>query len=131
MALSTTIDDFKLAILKAQNYLSIMKIKLKALNFNHPLIYKKHQLPFKKNVCRLKNVFKRAGCKRLKKEIFINAVVDNATFISSLAFLGFNKQCFCQLQKSDLILFVDLRSMDCLKDLHYIKTAKEFLDDND
>jgi hypothetical protein len=52
---------------------------------------KKHQLLFKKNIRRLKNVFKRAGCERLKKENFINAVVDNVAFISLLAFLGLNK----------------------------------------
>jgi hypothetical protein len=94
MALFTTIDDSKLSIFKARNYLSIVKIKLKALNFNYPLIYKKHRLLSKKNIRRLKNVFKRAGCERLKKEIFINAVVDNVALISSLAFLGLNKQHF-------------------------------------
>ena len=52
---------------------------------------KKYQLLFKKNVCCLKNVFKRAGCERLKKENFINAVIDNATLILLLAFLGLNK----------------------------------------
>jgi len=94
-------------------------------------MHKKHWLLFKKNVRRLKNVFERAGCEKLEKENFINAVVDNATLILSLAFSGLNKQHFYQLQEGDLIPFVDLRSMDCLKDLYYIKTAKEFLDDND
>jgi hypothetical protein len=107
-----------------------VKIKLRAFNFNHPLIHKKHQLPSKKNICCLKNVFKRAGCKRLKKENFINAVVDNTALISSLAFSGLNKQHFHQLQKGDLILFINLRSVDYLKDLYHIKTAKEFLDNN-
>jgi hypothetical protein len=73
------------------NYLGIAKIKLGVLNFNHPLICKKHQLLFKKNICRLRNVFKRVSYERLKKEIFINAVIDNAAFISLLAFLGLNK----------------------------------------
>jgi len=91
MALSITIDNLKLSILKAWNYLGIAKIKLRALNFDYPLIYKKYRLPSKKNVCRLRNVFKRVGYKRLKKENFINAVVDNATLILLLAFLGLNK----------------------------------------
>jgi len=68
-----------------------MKIKLGALNFNYPLIYKKHQLLFKNNVRYLRNVFKRVGCERLEKENFINAVIDNTTLILSLAFLGLNK----------------------------------------
>jgi hypothetical protein len=68
-----------------------VKIKLRALNFNHSLIYKKHRLLSKKNICCLKNVFKRAGYKRLKKENFINAVVDNIALILLLAFLGLNK----------------------------------------
>ena len=91
MALFITINDSKLFILKARNYLSIAKIKLRVFNFNYPLIYKKHRLLFKKNVRCLKNVFKKAGCKRLKKENFINAVVDNTAFILLLAFLGLNK----------------------------------------
>jgi hypothetical protein len=97
MALFTTVDDSKLSILKVWNYLGIVKIKLRALNFNHPFVCKKHQLLFKKNICRLKNVFKRAGYERLKKENFINAVIDNAALISSLAFSGLNKQRFYQL----------------------------------
>jgi hypothetical protein len=68
-----------------------VKIKFRAFNFNHSLIYKKHQLLFKKNIRRLKNIFKKAGCERLKKENFINTVIDNIALISSLAFLGFNK----------------------------------------
>jgi len=68
-----------------------VKIKLSALNFDYPLIYKKYQLLSKNNVRRFKNIFKRVGYKRLKKEIFINAVVDNITFILLLAFLGLNK----------------------------------------
>ena len=91
MAFPTIIDDFKLAILKTQNYLGIAKIKLRAFNFNHPLMRKKHQLLSKKNVCCLKNVFKRTGCERLKKENFINAIIDNTALILSLAFLGLNK----------------------------------------
>ena len=91
MAFFIIIDDSELAILKAQNYLGIIKIKLKALNFDHPLMLKKHWLLFKKNVCRLKNVFERAGCKRLEKEKFINAVVDDVILILSLAFSGLNK----------------------------------------
>ena len=97
MAFFTTINNSKLSILKVQNYLSIAKIKLGALNFNYSLIYKKHRLLSKKNVRRLKNVFKRAGCKRLKKENFINAIVDDAAFILLLAFSGLNKQRFYQL----------------------------------
>ena len=73
------------------NYLGIAKIKLRVFNFNHPLIYKKHRLLSKKNVRRLRNVFKKAGYERLKKENFINAVVDNTALILSLAFLGLNK----------------------------------------
>jgi hypothetical protein len=91
IALSTTINNSKLSILKTQNYLGIAKIKLRALNFNHPLIYKKHQLLSKKNIRRLRNIFKRVGCERLEKENFINTVVDNAALISSLDFLGLNK----------------------------------------
>jgi len=91
MALPTTIDNSKLAILRARNYLGIAKIKLRPLNFNHPLIRKKYRLPSKKNVRRLRNVFKRVGYKRLEKEIFINTVIDNATLILLLAFLGLNK----------------------------------------
>jgi hypothetical protein len=91
MALPTIVDDSKLSIFKVENYLGIAKIKLRALNFDYPLIYKKHQLLSKKNIHCLRNVFKKAGYKRLKKENFINAVVDNITFISSLAFLGLNK----------------------------------------
>jgi len=68
-----------------------MKIKLRALNFDYPLICKKYQLLSKNNVCRLRNVFKKVGYKRLKKENFINAVIDNITLILSLAFLGLNK----------------------------------------
>jgi hypothetical protein len=68
-----------------------VKIKLRAFNFNHSFMCKKHQLLSKKNIHRLKNVFKKAGCKRLKKEFFINTVVDNIALISSLAFLGLNK----------------------------------------
>ena len=52
---------------------------------------KKYQLLFKKNIHRLKNIFKRAGYERLKKENFINAVIDNTTLILLLAFLGLNK----------------------------------------
>jgi hypothetical protein len=54
-------------------------------------MHKKHQLLSKKNIRRLRNVFKRAGCKRLEKENFINAVIDNIALISLLAFLGLNK----------------------------------------
>ena len=91
MALPTTTDDSELSILKARNYLGIAKIKLGVLNFDHPFIYKKHQLLFKKNVRCLRNVFKKAGYKRLEKENFINTVVDNAALILLLAFLGLNK----------------------------------------
>ena len=80
-----------MSILKARNYLGIVKIKLGVLNFNHPLIYKKHQLLSKKNVYRLRNVFKRVGYKRLEKENFINAVIDNIALILLLAFLSLNK----------------------------------------
>ena len=73
------------------NYLGIAKIKLGALNFDHPLIHKKYRLLFKKNVRRFRNVFKRTGCKRLEKENFINAVIDNIALILSLAFSGLNK----------------------------------------
>ena len=97
MALFITINDSELSIFKARNYLGIVKIKLRAFNFNHPFIYKKHQLLSKKNVCYLRNVFKRAGYERLKKEIFINTIVDDAALISSLAFSGLNKQYFYQL----------------------------------
>ena len=55
---------------------------------------KKYRLLSKKNVRRLRNVFKRVGCKRLEKENFINAIIDNAALILLLAFLGFNKQRF-------------------------------------
>ncbi|XTI84252.1 hypothetical protein V2W45_1465362 [Cenococcum geophilum] len=106
MALPITIDNSKLAILRARNYLGIAKIKLGALNFDHPLIRKKHRLLSKKNVRRLRNVFKRVGYKRLEKEKFINA-------------------------EGNLIPFVNLRSVDCLRGLYRIKAAKEFLDDND
>ena len=54
-------------------------------------MHKKYQLPSKKNVCRLKNVFKRVGYKRLEKENFINAIIDNTTLILLLAFLDLNK----------------------------------------
>ena len=91
MALPTIINNSKLAILKARNYLNIVKIKLGAFNFTYPLIDKKYWLLFKKNVRRLKNIFKRVGCKRLKKEFFINTVINNIIFISLLAFLGLNK----------------------------------------
>ena len=74
-----------------RNYLGIVKIKLGVLNFNYPLMCKKHQLLFKKNIRCLRNVFERAGCKRLKKENFINAIIDDAALILSLAFLGLNK----------------------------------------
>ena len=131
MALFIIINNSKLSILKARNYLGIAKIKLGALNFDHPLVRKKHRLPSKKNVRRLRNVFERAGCERLEKENFINAVVDDAALISSLAFSGLNKQRFRQLQEGDSIPFVDLRSVDCLGGLHRIEAAKEFLDDND
>jgi len=89
-----TIDNFKLAIFRARNYLSIVKIKLRALNFDYPFIYKKYQLLSKKNICCFRNVFKKISCKRLEKENFINAVVDNTTFILLLAFLNLNKQRF-------------------------------------
>ena len=52
---------------------------------------KKYRLPSKKNIRRLRNVFKRVGCKRLEKENFINAVVDNTALILLLAFLDLNK----------------------------------------
>jgi hypothetical protein len=97
MALFITINDSKLSIFKARNYLGIVKIKLRAFNFDHPLMRKKHQLLFKKNIHCLRNVFERAGCERLEKENFINTVVDNMALILSLAFLGLNKQHFCQL----------------------------------
>jgi hypothetical protein len=71
-----------------------MKIKLRALNFDHPLIHKKHWLLSKKNVCRLKNIFKKAGYKKLKKKFFINTIVDDTALILLLAFLGLNKQHF-------------------------------------
>jgi len=85
------IDNSELAILKARNYLGIAKIKLGVLNFNYPLMRKKHRLLSKKNIHCLKNIFKRVGCKRLEKENFINTVIDNITLILSLAFLGLNK----------------------------------------
>ena len=97
MALSITVDNSKLSILKARNYLGIAKIKLRALNFNHPLMRKKHQLLFKKNICCLKNIFKKASYKKLKKEIFINAIIDNIALILLLAFLSLTKQHFHQL----------------------------------
>ena len=84
-------DNLELSILKAWNYLGIAKIKLRALNFNHPLIRKKYRLLSKKNVRRLRNIFKRVGYKRLEKEIFINAIIDNIALILLLAFLGLNK----------------------------------------
>jgi hypothetical protein len=68
-----------------------VKIKLRVLNFDYPLIYKKYQLLSKKNVRCLRNVFKRVGYKRLEKENFINAVIDNIALILLLAFLGLNK----------------------------------------
>jgi len=37
-----TTDNFKLAILRARNYLGIAKIKLRAFNFNYPFMRKKH-----------------------------------------------------------------------------------------
>ena len=91
MAFPITINNFKLAILKVWNYLGIAKIKFRAFNFNHPLVHKKYQLLFKKNVCCFRNIFKRVGYKRLKKEIFINAVIDNTIIILLLAFSGLNK----------------------------------------
>jgi hypothetical protein len=54
-------------------------------------MYKKYRLPSKKNVRYLRNVFKRVGCKRLEKENFINAIVDDIALILLLAFLGLNK----------------------------------------
>ena len=42
ITLPITIDNLKLSILKARNYLDIAKIKLGALNFDYPLIYKKY-----------------------------------------------------------------------------------------
>ena len=94
MAFPIITDNSELAILKVWNYLGIAKIKLRVLNFNYPLMRKKYRLLSKKNVCRLKNIFKRVGYKRLEKENFINAVVDNTTLILLLAFLGLNKQSF-------------------------------------
>jgi hypothetical protein len=52
---------------------------------------KKYWLLSKKNVRRLRNVFKRVGYKRLEKENFINTIIDNAALILLLAFLGLNK----------------------------------------
>ena len=52
---------------------------------------KKYRLLSKKNVRRLRNVFERVGYKRLEKENFINAVIDNIALILLLAFLGLNK----------------------------------------
>ena len=54
-------------------------------------MYKKHQLLSKNNVRRLRNIFKKVDYKRLEKENFINAIIDNTIFISSLAFSGLNK----------------------------------------
>ena len=78
-------------MLKARNYLGIVKIKLGALNFDYPFIRKKYQLLSKKNIRRLRNVFKRVGYKRLEKENFINTIIDNTALILLLAFLGLSK----------------------------------------
>ena len=94
MALLITIDNSKLSILKARNYLGIAKIKLRALNFDYPLMCKKHWLLSKKNIRRLRNVFKRVGYKRLEKENFINTIIDDTALILLLAFLDLNKQRF-------------------------------------
>jgi len=78
----------------------------------------------------LKIYLKKIDYKRLEKENFINAIIDNITLILLLAFLGLNKQRFRQLQEGNLIPFINLKSVDYLKGLYYIKAAKEFLDDN-
>ena len=45
----------------------------------------------------LKIYLKKIDYKRLEKENFINAIIDNITLILLLAFLGLNKQRFRQL----------------------------------
>jgi hypothetical protein len=47
------------AVIKAQYFKGVVKVDLKALNFEHPLAYKYYCGLSKKKVIILKNVFKR------------------------------------------------------------------------
>ncbi|OCK87166.1 uncharacterized protein K441DRAFT_595380, partial [Cenococcum geophilum 1.58] len=76
---------------KAQCFRGVVKINLKALNFEHSLARKYYCRPFKKKVIVLKNVFKKTSYNRLTKEHFIKAIVDNNVLTDALRVFSINK----------------------------------------
>jgi len=89
IAIDTLDKDF--IAIKAQCFRGVIKVDLKALNFEHPLARKYYRGPSKKKVIVLKKVFKRTSCDRLTKEHFIKAIVDNNALVDALRVFSINE----------------------------------------
>ena len=72
------------AAIKVQCFRGVVKVNLKALNFEHLLACKYYCRPSKKKVTVLKNVFKKTSCDRLTEEHFIKAIIDNNILADAL-----------------------------------------------
>ena len=127
----SSVDDYTLSVEKAKCYRGIAKVKLEALNFDHPLTRKKHRKVSQKNVNRLGKIFSQGGCFRLQQENFVNAVIDDAALETSLSSIGLTEDTFLRLREGEPLPCLNINNVDCLSGLHRIEAAREFLDDND
>jgi hypothetical protein len=125
----TAVDD--LAESKGRSYRGIAKVRLQALNFDHYLVRKERRDVSAKNVHHLQKVFRLNGCQRLRKENFVNAVIDDETLRASLSLSGTSEDQLRQLREGDQIPMLDVASLDCLEGLHRVLAAKGYLHDND
>ena len=83
--------DKDFAAIKAQYFRGVVKVNLKALNFEYPLARKYYRRPSKKKIIVLKNIFKRTSYNRLTKEYFIKAIIDNNILADTLRVSSINK----------------------------------------
>ncbi|KAF2650673.1 hypothetical protein K491DRAFT_666825 [Lophiostoma macrostomum CBS 122681] len=123
-------DDEELSKIKATCFRGIARIQLTALNFDHPLVQRKHRSVSQKNVRRLRGIFEKVGCLRLQEENFINAIVDDASLDDALTLSGVSRDGLLCLREGQELPLLHLR-VDCLSGLHRVEAAKAYLDDND
>jgi hypothetical protein len=123
-------DDGELSTIKARCFRGVVRLKLEALNFDHPLVKRKHRKISKKNTRRLERIFGQVGCLRTQEENYINAIVDDASLDDALALSETSRDDLLSAHEGQRLPLLAL-GVDCLSGLHRVEAAKTFLDDND
>jgi hypothetical protein len=118
------------------SFLGYARIELERLDFSSAL-RKEHREESKKARARLLKVFELEGCRRLDPQNFIDATINQETFVAALNDAGlsrdnFDKICVAARTDPSCIIQLSLKcAIQCLNGLQRIRAAATFLDNND